>query len=88
MPKLPFIAEVPEFKPRKHLGQATNLDPFQKDVLEALDVIDQKGEYSMALGIKAWNGVLIVAGILILALLINLPVGAMAAGVIKGWFLP
>lgn len=86
--KLPFISEVPEFKPRKHLGQDESLPKFQKDVLEALDLIDQRGEYALNLAMRAWNGVLLVTGVLILALISNLPIGAMATKALKSFFFP
>lgn len=88
MPKLPFITEVPEFKPRPHLGQDEALSKFQKDVLDALDVIEQKGDYSLDRAVQAWNGVLIIGGILILALVANLPIGALAVASLKHWLSP
>lgn len=88
MPKLPFIAEVPDFKPRQHLGQDETLPKFQKDVLAALDVIEQRGEYSLDLAMRAYNGVLIVGGILILALLANLPIGGLVVSAVKAFIKP
>lgn len=88
MPKLPFIAEIPEFKPRRHLGQDETLPKFQRDVLDALDVIEQRGEFSLGLALRAWNGVLILGVILVLALLVNLPIGAMAAKAVKTFLTP
>ncbi len=88
MPRLPFISEVPDFKPRQHLGQDASLSSFQKEVLQALDVIEQRGQYSLDLAMRAWNGVLLIGGILILALVANLPIGALAVASLKHWLSP
>jgi hypothetical protein len=43
--KLPFIVARSEFdalQPRKHLGQRKDLDPDVKDILETIDVLDQR----------------------------------------------
>ena len=88
MPKLPFISDVPDFKPRPHIGQDESMTKFQRDVLDALDVIEQRGEYSMDLALRAWNGVLLVGGIVILALIANLPIGSMIVTSFKHWLTP
>ena len=86
--KLPFISEIPDFKPRKHIGQDTSLPKFEQDVLEALDVIEQRGDYALTLAMRAYNGMLVLIAVIGLILIVNLPIGAMATKTIKAWFTP
>ena len=86
--KIPFVENVESFEPRKHLGQDESLTTFQKDVLAALDVLDQRSSASLSLAVKAWNGLLMVAGVLLLTLIINLPLGAMVIKMFKTWLEP
>ena len=74
--KIPFTKEVPEFKPRPHIGQDTSLTPFQKDMLDALDVLDQRSGYALNTAVNAFNGMLLALGVLGLAILANLSIGS------------
>lgn len=75
--KLPFSIEVPVFQPRRHLGQDDTLPKFEKDVVDAVDVNEQKADFAIAASVRAWNAVFIlgvfhvIATILIVAAVTN-----------------
>jgi hypothetical protein len=65
--KFPFSIEVPSFQPRKHLGQDAGLPPFQKDVVDALDVGEQKADFAIGLAVRSWNAVWILGAFHVVA---------------------
>ncbi len=57
MPRLPFISEVPEFKPRKHIGQDSALSKVNSDIIDGLDVTEQKSDYAVKTAVTCYNAV-------------------------------
>ena len=60
MPSLPFISEAPEFKPRRHIGQDTGLPKIQSDMIDALDVNEQKSDWAVDTARRTYNAVWIL----------------------------
>jgi hypothetical protein len=78
--KFPFLfAQVPEPKPRVHLGRSPNLDPAQRELLDVIDVMEQKMDYAISMGTRAYNLSVVLAMILILT---N---GPAVLGIVQKW---
>jgi hypothetical protein len=83
--KIPFTKDVPEFKPRTHVGQDKSLSDFEKEMLSLVDVIDQRSEYALTTSVAAYNGVLVVFGFIGLLVLLNVSIGPDILKALKSW---
>lgn len=56
-----LLTKAPEFKPRKHIGLNPNLNPEFREVLEVLDVMEQREEWAAKISIQNRNWILFLA---------------------------
>lgn len=77
--KMPLWSEAPEFKPRKRPGIDQTLTPFEREILDSVDVLEQRSEFNTTYAIRAWNAVLMISAVLILT---N---GPAILGFVQGW---
>lgn len=76
--KIPFLKEVPEFRPRQNLF--SDVGPIDnKRLLDAIDILDQKSSYSITISTAAWNLVLVLAVVLVLIQ------GPAILSLVQGW---
>ncbi len=68
--KLPFIEEVPEFNPRHRSGLDPKLTPFEREVLDSVDVLEQKKDYAIKIAIRAFNLGLVNLALIVLLILV------------------
>lgn len=68
--KLPFTIEVPDFKPRKHPGLEDAAPKFGKGVMDALDVTEQRSDFALSVGIRAWNAVWVLGAFHVLGVIV------------------
>lgn len=80
--KIPFIREVPKFEPRKKPWLSKDLDVNQREMLDVIDVLDQKVDYSVDAAVAANNAVVYLALVLVLTQ------GPAVLNLIQGWFGP
>lgn len=63
---LPFLISVPEkFEPRKHPGRNPNLSPDAREILDQLDILEQKADFGNLWSVRAFNLALVV-GVVVL----------------------
>lgn len=77
--KLPFIEQVPEFHPRKRPGVDPKLRPFEREVLDAIDVLEQREDFSTRVAIRNHNVMLVL---IVINVVIN---GAQILGMVQKW---
>ena len=64
---LPFTKDVPEFKARKHLGERVT-DETQRQIIDAIDVIEQTSNYSATTATNSWNLSVMIAIVIFILL--------------------
>lgn len=71
----PFFVSVPEkFEPRRHLGRSDKLSEDQREMLDQLDILEQKADFGNITACRALNLSIIVG---ILAIFIGWPIIAL-----------
>jgi hypothetical protein len=61
-----LLTRPPEFKPRKHIGQNPSLSPETREILEVLDVMEQRQEWNVGQTIQNRNWLLALAVLFIM----------------------
>ena len=61
----PFVKE-PEFKPRRGRGLDPDISPVEREMLEALDVLEQQTKFAVDTSVRSHNIVVVVAAIVLL----------------------
>ncbi len=74
-----FVSEPEKWEPRKRLGVPEAMNHEQRDLLDAIDIIEQKADFSNMVSIRAYYLALILLGIMILT---N---GTAALRVVQDW---
>jgi hypothetical protein len=64
------LTKPPEFQPRKHIGQNPNLSAETREILEVLDVMEQRQEWTAEQTISNRNWLL---GLAVLFIMTNWP---------------
>lgn len=64
--KIPFLEEIPTFEPRTKIGVRKNMSLEQREILDAIDVIEQKADAALKLGVRAFNIGLLLCALLLL----------------------
>jgi hypothetical protein len=78
--KIPFFIDYPDkFVPRLHLGRSSNLTEDQKQLLDAIDILEQKSDLGISVGARAYN-----MGLVVLALVI-LTQGPAVLKIVQNW---
>ena len=63
----PFLQDVPEFKARHNiLASDVKARIDEGKLVESLDILEQKADFTMAIAVKAWN-VMIILSVVLLA---------------------
>ncbi len=76
---LVFLSEPEKWEPRKRLGVPDNIGHEQRDLLDAIDIIEQKADFSNMVSIRAYYLALVLLGIILLT---N---GTAALRIVQGW---
>ncbi len=77
--KIPFVEEVPVFTPKHRPGLDPGLSGFEREVLDAIDVLEQKHDFVAKTSVRAYNlGIILIA----VAILTN---GPQILGYVQGW---
>jgi hypothetical protein len=58
---LPFEKEREKWEPRKRIGLDDSLTPVEREILDSIDVLEQKGDYGIKLSVRAFNISLVAA---------------------------
>lgn len=87
--RFPLLPLYRNFRPRKRLGEDPRLRPREKDLLDALDVVDQRSRWSMLLGAVAGHWLMIITiAVAILVVVVGLllfTVGDRARDILRAW---
>lgn len=53
---LPFLVQIPDkFEPRRHPGRSTTLSADQQELIDQLDIIDQRSDLALKISVRAHN---------------------------------
>lgn len=78
--KIPFWEELPKFEPRVKIGVRKNMSLEQREILDAIDVLEQKADFGAKLGVRACN----IGGMLFM--IVILTNGPEVLKVVQHWF--